>query len=71
MIAPAIMEVSSDHTRFVAFFAVGALLFVGATPLVRDKEDLSFKVHSVAAVVCPDHSCNDCGLLGAVLFQGV
>ena len=52
MIAPAIMEVSSDHTRFVAFFAVGALLFVGATPLVRDKEDLSFKVHSVAAVVC-------------------
>ena len=43
---------AGDNTQFLAFIAIAALAFVGAAPLVRDKSDLAYKVHCVAAVIC-------------------
>ena len=42
----------SENTQFLAFIAIAALAFVGASPLVADKMELAYKVHCVAAVVC-------------------
>lgn len=42
----------SDGTQFLAFIALAALAFVGSAPLVKDKSDMAYKVHCVAAVVC-------------------
>ena len=49
---PTIIEKSSANTQFLAFIAIAALAFVGAAPLVKDKEDLAYKVHCGAAVLC-------------------
>ena len=43
---------AGDNTQFLAFIAIAALAFVGAAPLVKDKSDLAYKVHCVAAVIC-------------------
>lgn len=43
---------AGDNTQFIAFIAIAALAFVGAAPLVKDKSDLAYKVHCVAAVIC-------------------
>ena len=43
---------AGDNTQFLAFIAIAALAFVGAAPLVKDKTDLAYKVHCVAAVIC-------------------
>lgn len=42
----------TEKCQFFAFLAIAALLFVGAAPLVKDKKELAYKVHCVAAVVC-------------------
>lgn len=44
----AMMEKSADETRFLAFFAIAGIVFVGATPLVA-KEKNTF--HYVCAAV--------------------
>ena len=47
-IVPTLMEKSSDTTRFLAFFSIAGILFVGAAPLVA-KEKNTF--HYVCAAV--------------------
>ena len=42
----------TEKGQFVAFFAIAALAFVGAAPLVRDTAEFVYKVHCVSAVVC-------------------
>ena len=42
----------SEQTQFLAFFAIAALAFVGAAPLVKDKQMLAYKVHCTAAIIC-------------------
>ena len=49
---PYYVEVTEENTQFLAFIAIAALAFVGAAPLVKEKADLSYKVHCGAAVVC-------------------
>lgn len=49
---PHYVEVTGENTQFLAFIAIAALAFVGAAPLVKEKADLSYKVHCGAAVVC-------------------
>lgn len=48
LIAPKLMEISSDCTRFLAFFSVAGILGIGASPLVA-KEKNTF--HYVCAAV--------------------
>lgn len=47
-IAPTLFEISGDETRFLAFFTIGGILGVGASPVVA-KEKNTF--HNVCAVV--------------------
>lgn len=49
---PSYIENTSENTQFIAFIAIASLVFVGAAPLVKDTQDIAFKVHSVAAVIC-------------------
>lgn len=49
---PTIISKASENTQFLAFIAIAALAFVGAAPLVKDKQDIAYKVHCVAAVIC-------------------
>ena len=42
----------SENPQFLAFIAIAALAFVGAAPLVKDKADITYKVHCVSAVIC-------------------
>ena len=48
LIVPKLMEISSDGTRFLAFFSVAGILGIGASPLVA-KEKNTF--HYVCAAV--------------------
>ena len=52
LVAPVAYQLSTEETRFVIHIALCALAFVGAAPLVNDIQDLAFKVHCVAAVMC-------------------
>ena len=49
---PTYLDKVSNSTQFLAFIALAALAFVGAAPLVKDKSDMAYKVHCVAAVMC-------------------
>ena len=49
---PTYIERTGENTQFIAFIAIAALAFVGGAPLVKDKSDMAYKVHCVAAVVC-------------------
>lgn len=49
---PTYIEKTGENTQFLAFTAIAALAFVGGAPLVKDKSDIAYKVHCVAAVVC-------------------
>lgn len=42
----------SENTQFLAFIAIAALAFVGGAPLVKDRQDIAYKVHCSAAVIC-------------------
>ena len=47
------IEKTEVNTQFLAFLSIGGLMFVGAAPLVKFKDDaLQFKVHKVGAIVC-------------------
>ena len=47
-----ILDKVSEDTQFLAFIAIAALMFVGAAPLVKDKQDIAYKVHCTSAAVC-------------------
>lgn len=49
---PTYIDKTGENTQFFAFIAIAALAFVGGAPLVRDTNDIAYKVHCVAAVVC-------------------
>ena len=51
-LAPVLIAVSSPNTQFLAFIACAGLLFVGGCPLVKDKTDLTYKIHVAGAVTC-------------------
>lgn len=43
---------TAQRAQFLAFFACAGLLFVAGCPLVKDKSDMAYRVHLVAAIVC-------------------
>ena len=49
---PTYMDKVSQNTQFLAFLAMAGLAFVGAAPLVKDHQELAYKVHCLAAVIC-------------------
>ena len=50
---PTYIGKTGENTRFLAFFAMAGLLFVGGAPLVLKSEDrMQYWVHCGAAVVC-------------------
>jgi hypothetical protein len=54
LVFPTFVERCGENTKFLAFFACAGLLFVGAAPLVPGvhKDDSSYPVHTVGALVC-------------------
>ena len=46
------MDKVSQNTQFLAFISMAGLAFVGAAPLVKDHQELAYKVHCWAAVIC-------------------
>ena len=50
LLMPIWLDVSSENTQFLAFFACAGLLFVAAAPCF--KIDIEGKVHYISAVVC-------------------
>ena len=51
-LAPVLLAVSKPSTQFLAFIACAGLLFVGGCPLVKDKTDMTYKIHIAGAVTC-------------------
>lgn len=51
-LAPVLLAVSRPATQFLAFISCAGLLFVGGCPLVKDKTDLTYKIHIAGAVTC-------------------
>ena len=49
---PTYMDKVSQNTQFLALLAMAGLAFVGAAPLVKDHQELAYKVHCWAAVIC-------------------
>ena len=49
---PTYIDKTGENTQFLAFIAIAALAFVGAAPLVKDRQDLAYKVHCVSAGIC-------------------
>ncbi len=43
---------TAERAQFLAFLACAGLLFVAGCPLVKDKGDMAYRVHLVAAIVC-------------------
>ena len=43
---------TAHRAQFLAFLACAGLLFVAGCPLVKDKGDMAYRVHLVAAIVC-------------------
>ena len=52
LIAPVLIEVTFEPYRWIAFLASVGLLFVGGAPLVHDKKEMAYKVHTAGAIVC-------------------
>ena len=52
VIAPVLLAVSRPATQFLAFISCAGLLFVGGCPLVKDKTDLTYKIHMAGAITC-------------------
>ncbi len=51
LLMPPLMEKVSDSTRFIAFFMVAGILFVGASPLVaKEKNTLHYVCAAVAGI---------------------
>ena len=51
LLMPPLMEKLSDSTRFIAFFMVAGILFVGASPLVaKEKNTLHYVCAAVAGI---------------------
>lgn len=51
LLMPPLMEKVSDSTRFIAFFMVAGILFVGASPLVaKEKNTIHYVCAAVAGV---------------------
>ena len=51
-IAPVLYAVSKPTTQPLAFLSCVGLLFVGGCPLVKDKTDMTYKIHIAGAVTC-------------------
>lgn len=51
-LAPVLLAVSRPATQFLAFISCAGLLFVGGCPLVKDKTDLTYKIHIAGAITC-------------------
>ena len=51
-LAPVLLAVSRPATQFLAFISCAGLLFVGGCPLVKDKTDITYKIHIAGAVTC-------------------
>ena len=49
-LAPVLLAVSRPATQFLAFISCAGLLFVGGCPLVKDKTDLTYKIHMAGAI---------------------
>lgn len=49
---PTYVDRTGENTQFLAFIAIAALAFVGAAPLIKERQDIAYKVHCVAAVIC-------------------
>lgn len=49
---PTYIDKVSESTKFLAFIAIAGLAFVGAAPLVKDSQDIAYKVHCAGAVIC-------------------
>lgn len=47
-----VLDTISEDTQFLAFIAIAALAFVGAAPLVKDTQDIAYKVHCAGAGIC-------------------
>lgn len=51
LIVPKLMEISSDGTRFLAFFSVAGILGIGASPLVaREKNTFHYVCAAVSGI---------------------
>lgn len=48
---PALIENSSENTKFLAFISVVAFLFTIGLPLLKNKDDMSSKAHTVACII--------------------
>ena len=51
-LSPVLLAVSRPATQFLAFISCAGLLFVGGCPLVKDKTDLTYKIHIAGAITC-------------------
>lgn len=52
MTLPVILEIAPDNWKFLAFLSIVGLLFVAVCPLVKDKGDMTYKIHIAGAVIC-------------------
>lgn len=52
LVAPALIEKTSGMTQCLAFIAAGSLLIVGACPLIPGNEEIDYKLHCIAAILC-------------------
>jgi hypothetical protein len=49
---PALILQTPESYQFLGFISCAALAVVAACPLIPNKGDMAYKVHTVAAVVC-------------------
>lgn len=49
---PALIEKTPETYQFLGFISCAGLLFVACCPLIRNKSDLAYKVHTGGAIVC-------------------
>lgn len=49
---PALILKTPESYQFLGFISCAALAVVAVCPLIRDKGDMSYKVHTGAAIVC-------------------
>lgn len=52
LIVPSFIDAASERMKIIAFAACVGLAFVACTPLVKDKNDLAYKVHMAGAWTC-------------------
>ena len=51
-VAPALIGKTSGMTQCLAFISAGSLLIVGACPLIPGNEEIDYKLHCIAAILC-------------------